>query len=114
LKTTGGDGTCRPDVLQQICPEQSLLCWHCLGHVFWQMPLQHNGLVASQSADEPHFFGHACGPRYVGLRHRPATFRLGSSTPTESQQMSPWAVLQSLLTLHALGHSFAGRQMPWL
>jgi hypothetical protein len=45
--------------LQQIIPVQSLLCWHDLGHVRSQMPLQQIGLVALQSEDALHFFGHA-------------------------------------------------------
>jgi hypothetical protein len=113
-KIAGGAGACRSDVLQQICPVQSLLTWHDFGHVFEQMPLQQSGFVASQSEDTLHVFGQASPPRYVGLRHRPAAARSGSSAPTDVQQMSPALVLQSLLALHAFGHSLAGRQIPCL
>jgi hypothetical protein len=86
----GGTGTCRSAVLQQIMLEQSLSLWHALGHVFWQMPSQQSGLVASHSLDVVHAFGQGA---YVGFRHRPAALRLGSNLLSVVQHTSPVAVL---------------------
>jgi hypothetical protein len=75
---SGGAGAPRSLVLQQICPEQSLSVEHALGHVVEQIPSQQRGVaVPAQSLDAVHAFGHGVPP--VGLRHRPAALRLGSS-----------------------------------
>jgi hypothetical protein len=100
----GGRGTCRSAVLQQIMLEQSLSVWHAFGHVFWQMPPQQSGLVASQSLDVVHAFGQGA---YCGFRHKPAAMRLGSSLPSVVQHTSPVVVLHSVLVVHDLGQLLA-------
>jgi hypothetical protein len=112
-KTTGGSGACRSEVLQQIWPEQSLLCSQDLGHVCAQLPLQQMGFVASQSFDEEHFFGHDGVPAAAkaGSRHRPLAERLGSSESTVVQQISPEVVAHWLSAVQARGQLPAGKQI---
>jgi hypothetical protein len=96
--------------LQQIWWSQSLLCWHCFVQVAAQSPLQHRGAVGeSQLADESHFFGQGS---VVGFKQRPVALRLGSSLPTEVQQISPCRLLQSPSAVQDFGHLLAGVQMP--
>jgi len=77
------------------------------GHVAAQVPLQHSMPSAVQSDDVVQVLGHGS---YWTLRHRPAVLRLGSTEPTEVQQISPLVVLQSLLWVQALGHWLAAVQ----
>jgi hypothetical protein len=60
LKRCGGGAALATAVAQQIraLPEQSLSDWHGLGHVCWQIPLQHSSPVDAQSVDVEHAFGH--------------------------------------------------------
>jgi hypothetical protein len=75
------------------------------------MLLQHSSPVAAQSFDVWHVFGHAA---YIGFRQRPEAPSDMSTLFTDVQHTSPMLVLQSVLVLHAFGHSLEGRQMPWL
>jgi hypothetical protein len=95
--------------LQQIWPEQSLLCLQVWAHFLLHRPLQHTSPIeVLHSEDWLQVLGQAV---YVGFRQRPATPRLGSMLPTVVQQISPFAVLQSVDAAHALGHSDGDRQM---
>ena len=113
LKTWGGAAACACDVPQQILalPVQSSSDWHALGQVLWHTPSQQSCPVAAQSLDVLHALGHVS---YIGLRHRPAALRLGSTLLTDVQHTSPMLVWQSLLALQAFGHSLPGKQIPWL
>jgi hypothetical protein len=113
LKRWGGAATFAVAVAQQIraSPVQSLSDWHALGHVCWQMPLQHSSPVDAQSVDVVHALGHG---EYVGLRHSPDAVTDGSMAWTELQHTSPTLVWHSVLAVHVFGHSLVGRQMPWL
>jgi hypothetical protein len=71
------------------------------------MPLQHSSPVAAQSFDVEQAFGQGV---FAGLRQRPPTFRAGSIALTVVQQISPDAVLQSLLLPQAFGQLVGGRQ----
>ena len=99
--------------LQQILPVQSLLCWHAFGHVAEQTPSQQIGLVLLelQSEDVLHAFRHGS---VAGFKQSPLATRLGSSAPTDVQQISPWLLLQSESRAHDFGHLLAGVQMPCL
>jgi hypothetical protein len=92
-------------------PVQSLSEVHGFGQVFWHTPLQQSSPVDAQSLDAVHDFGHVS---YIGLRQSPAAVTLGSIALTDVQHTSPTLVWQSVLVLHALGHSLPGTQMPWL
>jgi hypothetical protein len=113
LKTCGGaPRLVEVGSLQQICALQSLLCWHCFAQVAAQSPLQQSGAEGeSQLADESHCFGHGSA---AGFKQRPVALRLGSSLPTEVQQISPWRLLQSPSAVQDFGHLLAGVQMPLL
>jgi hypothetical protein len=98
--------------LQQIWLLQSLLCLHVLGHDVLQTPLQQTSpAIVSQSVDCAHFVGQGVD---VVFRQSPSTARWGSSKRTEVQQTSLLSVLQSVETVHDLGHCSGGRQMASL
>jgi hypothetical protein len=111
LNACGGTKFAAPPVLQQICPLQSLSSLHAFGQVAEHVPLQQIAAVVGQSDEVEHDFGHGS---YAGFKQRPAALRLGSIVFTEVQHTSPLLVAQSLLVLHAFGHSFAGTQIDWL
>jgi hypothetical protein len=100
-------------VAQQIraAPVQSPSVVHGFGHVCWQTPLQHSSPVDAQSVDVVHALGHGA---YAGLRQSPVAVTDASMLWTVVQQTSPALVWQSVLTVQAFGHSFDGRQTPWL
>jgi hypothetical protein len=97
--------------VQQICWSQSLLCWHDLGQVAEQMPLQQSWFVVEQSESVAHAFGHGA---YCGFRQSPGAVMLGSTLLAVVQQTSPFVVLQVELELQGLGHSLAAVHRPLL
>ena len=74
----------------------SLLDLHCLTHVAEHTPSQHSAppLLPTQSEDVVQACGHG---EYVGLRHNPVTFWVGSIFEMVVQQISPEPVLHSEL-----------------
>jgi hypothetical protein len=91
---------------------QSLSCAHELGQVAAQRPLQQSAAEGElQSDDVVQAVGQGV---YWGFRHSPVAERLGSTFWTVVQQISPSAVLQSVLVVHVVGQSLEGRQMPWV
>jgi hypothetical protein len=111
LKRCGGSAACALAVAQQIraAPVQSESVEHDLGHVAWQMPLQHSSPVDAQSVDEVHALGYGA---YFGLRQRPVAVTVGSTALTDVQHTSPTAVWHSELVAQLFGHSLDGRQIP--
>ncbi len=87
---------------------QSALDLHDFGQLVEQMPSQQiSPMLVWQSVDCLHVFGHG---EYVGFRQSPSVLKFGSSSLTVVQQISPDAVLQSLLLPQEAGHSEGGRQ----
>jgi len=111
LKTCGGSAACALAVGQQMraAPEQSESVEHALGHVAWQMPLQHSSPVDAQSVDDVHALGQGA---YFGSRQSPAAVTVGSMALTDVQHTSPSAVWHSELVAQVFGHSLDGRQIP--
>jgi hypothetical protein len=97
--------------LQQICWLQSALVWQVLAQVVLQTPLQQISLLAVlQSLDCVQIRGQGS---YVGLRQTPPALTCGSIWWMEVQQISPLAVLQSLLAPHDFGHCEGATQNGW-
>jgi hypothetical protein len=109
-KRRGGAGSSCDGERQQIWPVQSLLCMQLFGQVAAQKPLQQRAAVAlpAQSDDVEHVFGQGVD---IGFKQRPLELRLGSSAPTDVQQISPLAVLQLVSPAHAVGQLLAAVQM---
>jgi hypothetical protein len=109
LKSSGAGGNRSAGDLQQICPVQSLLSLHTLGHVAEQWPAQQIGAwpLPLQSVSCWHARGQASN---AGFKQTPDALRFGSSAFADVQQISPFIVLQSVSPAQPFGHSEAAVQ----
>jgi hypothetical protein len=112
-KRTGAGGSSCAGDLQQICPVQSLLCWHDFGQLGEQKPPQQMLELAwpAQSDDVEQALGQIVE---AGFRQRPFELRFGSRALADRQQISPDAVLHSVSEAHPVGQLLAAVQMDVL
>jgi hypothetical protein len=99
--------------VQQIRSAPEVHSWalvHCFGQVARHTPLQQISLRWMQSADCVQVFGQGVK---AGLRHSPSAITFGSSAFAPAQQISPAAVLHSVLSRHDLGQLAGARQSFW-
>lgn len=98
--------------LQQIWPGHSVSSVQVFSQLEEQRPLQQSRAeLEVQFEDVVQVWGQAS---YFGFRHRPDTFRLGSTLRTDVQQISPEVVSHSELVEQEWGHCEGGKQMDWL